>query len=129
MTPMRANIVGPPSVATRIQGLPISRLPLRGLMNGLRKLGDIGAGVLQGDELAARRKHDRLVDNPRLVNQIAAPERRTSRGGKDSIDHAPGAHDDLANVVAGVAYCAVTRFTSSVSEALDGARNVLSRAA
>jgi hypothetical protein len=36
------------------------------------------------------------------VNQIAGLERRTSRGGKDSIDHSPGAHDDLANVVAGV---------------------------
>ena len=29
-------------------------------------------------------------------------ERRTSRGGRDSIDHAPGAHDDLPNAVAGV---------------------------
>ncbi|MGI4942968.1 MAG: hypothetical protein ACRYHQ_20780, partial [Janthinobacterium lividum] len=25
-----------------------------------------------------------------------------ARGGRDSIDHAPGAHDDIANVVAGV---------------------------
>jgi hypothetical protein len=33
----------------------------------------------------------RLVDNPRVVNQIAALERRTARGGKDRIDHAPGA--------------------------------------
>jgi hypothetical protein len=30
-------------------------------------------------------------------------ERRTARGGRDSIDHAPGAHDDLANAVAGLA--------------------------
>jgi hypothetical protein len=30
-------------------------------------------------------------------------ERRTARGGRDSIDHAAGAHDDLANVVAGLA--------------------------
>jgi hypothetical protein len=45
----------------------------------------------------------RLVDNQRVVNQIAALERRTSRGGKDSIDHPPGAHDDVANVIAGVA--------------------------
>ncbi len=58
----------------------------------------------------------RLVDNARLVNQIAALERRTSRGGKDSIDHSPGAHDDVANVVAGLAHCAVNRFTSSVVE-------------
>jgi hypothetical protein len=28
-------------------------------------------------------------------------ERRTSRGGKDSIDHPPGAHDDVANAMAG----------------------------
>jgi hypothetical protein len=28
-------------------------------------------------------------------------ERRTARGGKGSIDHSPGQHDDLANAVAG----------------------------
>lgn len=43
-----------------------------------------------------------LLDDPRLVAQIAGLERRTARGGRDSIDHAPGAHDDLANAVAGV---------------------------
>jgi hypothetical protein len=48
-------------------------------------------------------KQIRLVDNPRLVNQIAALERRTARGGKDSIDHPPGGHDDCANVIAGLA--------------------------
>jgi hypothetical protein len=58
----------------------------------------------------------RLVDNARLVNQIAALERRTSRGGKDTIDHSPGAHDDVANVVAGLAHCAVNRHSASVSE-------------
>ena len=43
-----------------------------------------------------------LLDHPRLVNQLVSLERRTARGGRDSIDHAPGAHDDIANVVAGV---------------------------
>lgn len=43
-----------------------------------------------------------LLDNDRLVNQLCTLERRTARGGKDSIDHAPGAHDDVANAVAGV---------------------------
>jgi hypothetical protein len=43
-----------------------------------------------------------LLDHPRLISQLTGLERRTARGGKDSIDHAPGAHDDLANVVAGV---------------------------
>lgn len=58
----------------------------------------------------------RLVDNARLVNQLAALERRTSRGGKDSIDHPPGAHDDLANVVAGVASCSVSQHSTTVRE-------------
>ena len=42
-----------------------------------------------------------LLDNDRLVNQLVGLERRTARGGRDSIDHAPGAHDDLANAAAG----------------------------
>lgn len=43
-----------------------------------------------------------LLDHPRMVAQFAQLERRVARGGKDSIDHAPGAHDDVANAVAGV---------------------------
>ena len=42
-----------------------------------------------------------LLDNPKLVTQVCSLERRTARGGRDSIDHAPGAHDDVANAVAG----------------------------
>ena len=37
----------------------------------------------------------------RLIVQLTQLERRTARGGKYSIDHTPGAHDDLANAVAG----------------------------
>jgi len=44
-----------------------------------------------------------LLDDKRLVAQLTSLERRTSRAGKDSIDHGPGGHDDLANVVAGAA--------------------------
>jgi hypothetical protein len=47
-----------------------------------------------------------LLDNARLLTQLAGLERRTARGGRDSIDHAPGAHDDLANAVAGLAAAA-----------------------
>lgn len=43
-----------------------------------------------------------LIDNPRLINQLCGLERRTARGGRDSIDHAPGAHDDVCNAVAGL---------------------------
>jgi hypothetical protein len=42
-----------------------------------------------------------LLDNARMIGQLCALERRTSRGGRDSIDHPPGLHDDLANVCAG----------------------------
>ncbi len=42
-----------------------------------------------------------LLDLDRLTNQLIALERRTARGGKDSIDHPPGGHDDVANAVAG----------------------------
>lgn len=44
-----------------------------------------------------------LLDSSRMVAQFVGLERRTSRAGKDSVDHAPGAHDDIANAVAGVA--------------------------
>lgn len=42
-----------------------------------------------------------LLDHPRLLAQLASLERRTARGGRDSIDHAPKAHDDVANAAAG----------------------------
>lgn len=44
-----------------------------------------------------------LPDLPRLTKQLIALERRTSRTGKDSIDHPPGGHDDVINSVAGAA--------------------------
>lgn len=37
-----------------------------------------------------------------LKKQLVALERRTTRGGRDIIDHPPGAHDDRANAAAGV---------------------------
>lgn len=42
-----------------------------------------------------------LLDLPRLAAQACGLERRTARGGRDSIDHSPGAHDDLINAAAG----------------------------
>jgi hypothetical protein len=47
-----------------------------------------------------------LLDHPRLINQLIGLERRTSRAGRDSIDHVPGGHDDVANAVAGAAVIA-----------------------
>jgi hypothetical protein len=42
-----------------------------------------------------------LLDHPRLLSQFTNLERRTARGGRDSIDHPPKHHDDLANATAG----------------------------
>jgi hypothetical protein len=42
-----------------------------------------------------------LLDLPRLSAQLLGLERRTARGGRDSIDHAPGGHDDVINAAAG----------------------------
>ena len=50
-----------------------------------------------------------LLDVPAIVTQICNLERRVSRGGRDSIDHPPGSHDDVANAVAGVMTSAKSR--------------------
>lgn len=42
-----------------------------------------------------------LLDNPALTTQLVGLERRVSRAGRESIDHAPNSHDDLANAAAG----------------------------
>jgi hypothetical protein len=44
-----------------------------------------------------------LPKSEKLVSQLCGLERRTARSGKDSIDHGPSLHDDIANSVAGVA--------------------------
>jgi hypothetical protein len=44
-----------------------------------------------------------LLDHPKLCTQLVSLERKTTRGGKDSIDHPPGGKDDLANACAGLA--------------------------
>ena len=45
-----------------------------------------------------------LLDNDICVNQLAGLERKTRSGGRDVVDHRPGAHDDVSNVVAGLCY-------------------------
>lgn len=43
-----------------------------------------------------------LPDEPKLLRELRALERRRGTAGRDRIDHRPGEHDDLANAVAGV---------------------------
>jgi hypothetical protein len=45
-----------------------------------------------------------LLDHPKLIGQLCSLERRTARGGRDSIDHPPSGHDDIVNAAAGVAH-------------------------
>jgi hypothetical protein len=59
-----------------------------------------------------------LLDHPRLFNQLIGLERRTARSGKDSIDHPPGAHDDIANAVAGAAGLAARKTPLRISQSV-----------
>ena len=59
-----------------------------------------------------------LLDDRRLISQLHGLERRTARGGKDSIDHAPGAKDDVANSVAGALLLAVAVKPMIISDAV-----------
>jgi hypothetical protein len=43
-----------------------------------------------------------LLDIPRLKAQLCGLERKVARSGQESIDHAPGGHDDIANAACGV---------------------------
>lgn len=45
-----------------------------------------------------------LLDSPLIVSQFSNLERRTRSGGRDVIDHRRGAHDDVANAIAGVVH-------------------------
>jgi hypothetical protein len=65
---------------------------------------------IYGDALALlNSKRVELLDHPRLINQLCSLERRTARGGRDSIDHGPNQHDDVANAVAGALVAAGSR--------------------
>jgi hypothetical protein len=50
-----------------------------------------------------------LLDHPKMTAQFVGLERRVARSGKDSVDHAPNSHDDIANSVAGVCVLAAAR--------------------
>ena len=53
-----------------------------------------------------------LLDDARLLSQIAALERRSGRG-RDVIDHPTRGHDDLANAALGLAATMITTKTAS----------------
>lgn len=61
----------------------------------------------------------RLLANQRLISQFVGLERTTARGGRDSIDHARGGHDDLSNVCAGVLLAAMANLPNTRTGAID----------
>ena len=56
-----------------------------------------------------------LLDHPRLVAQTCALERKTSRVGRDTVDHPPNGHDDVANVAAGAQVMALATDAAALS--------------
>jgi hypothetical protein len=60
----------------------------------------------------------RLLDHSRAINQICMLQRRTTRGRNDTIDHPDGAHDDIANAIAGLCGLASAK-RSSYDSSLD----------
>jgi hypothetical protein len=66
-----------------------------------------------------------LLDDRKAIAQLVGLERRTSRVGKDSIDHAPGAHDDRINSIAGAVVTAAAYSPMVISdEVLEYARQM-----
>ena len=55
-----------------------------------------------------------LLDQKRLISQLCSLERRVSRGGRDSIDHPSGQHDDLINAAGGALVYAAQRTVKEV---------------
>ncbi len=59
-------------------------------------------------------KRVELMEHRTLVAQLAGLERRIARGGRDSIDHAPGQHDDVINAAAGALVGCKTRIVTMI---------------
>ena len=58
----------------------------------------------------------KLLDSERLRTQLQQLERRTRPGGRDTVDHPEGLHDDIANVCAGFAVHCFQQRTWSEAE-------------
>jgi hypothetical protein len=57
-----------------------------------------------------------LPNNDELVKQLVGLERRVQRSGRETIDHGPRGHDDIANAVAGVADICVAASMTAVAQ-------------
>ena len=57
-----------------------------------------------------------LLDSTRLITQICTLERRAGAGGRDTVDHRPGSHDDAANACAGAVSLLSTKYEIPVAQ-------------
>lgn len=55
----------------------------------------------------------RFLDHKKMLAQFAALERQSRSGGRDTVDHPRGAHDDIANSVAGALLLASENYCSA----------------
>lgn len=69
-----------------------------------------------------------LLDNAKMIGQLCALERRTARGGRDSIDHPPRGHDDVINAVAGAVHLVLRRSRGVSPSDLYGPKGVYATA-
>jgi hypothetical protein len=93
------------AVADRYGGIwPTSNFQKNGIFIKTAEL-DKSAIYLETQPLFSMGKIE-IPNDERLCLQLQALERRVHSGGKDSVDHPPGFHDDLANAVAGAAVLA-----------------------
>jgi len=60
-----------------------------------------------------------LLEHHRLETQLVGLERRVSRGGRETIEHAPGGHDDVANAAAGALVLAAEGLPSAPRDPMD----------
>jgi hypothetical protein len=60
----------------------------------------------------------RFLDEPTQIAELCALERRTAWGGRDSIDHVRGGHDDAINATAGASVLASSRKVITISDEL-----------
>jgi hypothetical protein len=102
--------IGEKEARVRIDGPAVMLEPSTAQTIGI-SLHELATNAAKYGSLSAAGGHAEIAwsisADGRLSLRWAGLERRTSRSGKDSIDHAPGGHDDLANAVAGVVHLAL----------------------
>lgn len=95
-------------IGDRYAGIwPVERFKVHGIAyeQSAKPKSDIYAAALP----ILNSKTVELLDHPRLIQQFVGLERRTGRSSKETIDHQPGAHDDVVNAVAGALTNLATR--------------------